>query len=322
MAFRFFLGGRDLEMVTIRQLLDDVGAEAVDHGLGWGAKAAEYRAEIEEALQQGRTPVLVELGDLKWLEKVARLEWVVDLVRGAIGPEVPGDATRRVWVVDHHDDRAGADQPTSLEQVFRILDLPPERWTRWHALVAANDRGHVRALQALGATRDEIVRVRRADRAAQGITDEQEAAGEEAVRHRRVLGGGFLTVVDLPHNKTAAVCDRMEPALGGPGYRNLLVRCPGEVDFYGEGRWVEWLDATRPGGWKGGNLPEWGYWGITGTQQGLEKDLLAEMTRRGEAPDLANPVDNSRLPVDNHSRAKMASRKRRKINITANKSPA
>ena len=60
----FFLGGRDLEMVTIRDLLATEAPERFfDKGLGWGAKASAYREEIDRILSTNATPVLVELID-------------------------------------------------------------------------------------------------------------------------------------------------------------------------------------------------------------------------------------------------------------------
>lgn len=237
----FFLGGQDLEMVTIRDLLEQTAAAAYcDKRLRWGAAASAYRHEIDRCLTEGRTPVLVELTDDVGLDPA------------------------RVIVVDHHGLLSGAGAPSSLEQVFRLLALPEERWTRWFDLVAANDIGYIPALQELGATADEITRIRAADRAAQGITPEEEVQGEHAAAARQVLAGGRLTIVDLGHCCTAAAVDRLHPALGGPGYENLLVRCPEEVNFFGAGELVRALDARFPGGWYGGALPERGFWGHSG----------------------------------------------------------
>lgn len=58
----FFLGGRDLEMVTIRALLQAHAPTMFhDKGLAWGARASAYQGEIESALAEGKTPVLIEL---------------------------------------------------------------------------------------------------------------------------------------------------------------------------------------------------------------------------------------------------------------------
>lgn len=254
--YTFFLGGRDLEMVTIKELLErELPAHTHDKGLGWGARASDYREEIEAQIAHGKTPVLVELHD--------------DL----------GVAECSAILIDHHGRRAGSDRPTSLHQVFELLGLPAGKWTRWFDLVAANDRAYIPGLQAIGATPEEIVNVRAADRAAQGITQQQEAEAERAVADARVLAAGSLTVVQLTHGRTAAVTDRMEPALGGPGYQNLLVLSPDQVNFFGAGRIVLALDQAFPAGWYGGALPERGFWGHGETlpsKEGLVAFLLEE----------------------------------------------
>lgn len=110
-----------------------------------------------------------------------------------------------------------------MHQVFDLLELPPKRWIRWYDLVAANDRGYIPEMLELGATRAEIIQVRAADRAAQGITPEDEQAGQKAVSQAKTVARGKLTIVRLPHNCTAVVTDRLDPDLGGPGFQNLLV---------------------------------------------------------------------------------------------------
>ncbi|HSY50727.1 MAG TPA: hypothetical protein VLC46_18115 [Thermoanaerobaculia bacterium] len=231
----FFLGGHDLEMLTIRDLVSEISPERVfDKNLRWGAKASAYRAEIDDAVTSGVQPVLVELDD-------------------DVG--VPGAYV----VVDHHGSRAGATAPTSLHQVFDLLQFPRSRWTRWLELVAANDRGHIRELRRMGASEDEIQRIRTADRAAQGITESDERAGEKAIQQAQTFADGLLMVVELPHAHTAVVADRLEMHPDPP--ENLLVISPGEVNYYGPGLVIEALDSRYPGGWTGGSLPERGFWG-------------------------------------------------------------
>ena len=237
----FFLGGHDLEMVTIRDLLErEAPGRFHDRNLSWGARISAYRREVAECLANRRTPVLVELEDDLGLEPSA------------------------VVVVDHHGHEAGGESPTSLHQVFGLLKLSRERWSRWYELVAANDRAYIPGLISVGASREEIERVRRADRAAQGITSEEEEQAERAVDKAESLAGGKLTLVRVEHSRLALVQDRLDPALGGPGVFNLLVVSREEVNFSGEGRLVRALDARFPGGWVGGDLPERGYWGRTG----------------------------------------------------------
>lgn len=256
----FFLGGHDLEMVTIRDLLAAEGVRFHDHDLAWGAKASAYLREIQAALAAGLRPVLVELEN-----------------------DLPPNLAAQVDWIDHHGPRAGADQPTSLHQVFARLGLPPARWTRHYDLVAANDRGHIRAMLALNppATRDELLSIRAADRAAQGCTPEDEAAARAAIAARDSRAGGQLTVLRLATSRTSPAADLMEPALGGAGYVNLLILSPAEVNFFGSGSHVQSLTQAFPGGWYGGALPERGFWGHASANaatvvQWLEQHLMSK----------------------------------------------
>jgi hypothetical protein len=252
----FFLGGYDLEMLTIRDLFAQEAPDRFyDHALSWGAKGSAYRGEIMATLASGRIPVLVELPDNIGLD-----------------PE-------QIIVVDHHGEHAGEGRPSSLHQVFDLLELPPERWTRWFDLVTANDTGYIPAMLALGASQDEIIKVRTTDRAAQGITPEQEAQGERAVTQAESRADGRLTIVHLEHARTATVADRLHTALGGPGYENLLVISPEEVNFFGAGDLVSRLDTKFPGGWYGGALPQQGYWG----HEAPVPDVLSFLLRHLEA---------------------------------------
>ncbi|MBL8300689.1 MAG: hypothetical protein JNN30_20305 [Rhodanobacteraceae bacterium] len=250
----YFLGGRDLEMRAIAELLAvHAPGRYADHGLAWGARASDYAQPLRTCLAAGQQPVLVELA------------W--DL------PDIPVD---RVVLIDHHGAAAGISAPTSLEQVFARLQLPASAWTRRLALIAANDRGHVHAMQALGASLSEMQAIRAADRAAQGIEESHERAAELAVAARERLCSGVL-VVRLPHGRAATVTDRLDATLGGPGYENLLVISPQELNFYGNGQTIARLDATFPGGWYGGELPQRGYWGHAHLAKvGAVLDLLAQ----------------------------------------------
>lgn len=252
----YFLGGYDLEMVTIRDWLQARGARVFDKRLAWGAQASAYRAEIVRELACGRTAVLVELED--------------DL------GVTSGPGASQCYSVDHHGRRAGRDVPTALEQVFQLEAGAPDEWTRWMTLVAANDRGHLRALQEVAATQEEMRRIRAADRAAQGVTESEEVSAGVAVRQAQLLFDGQLTVVHLPHERTSAAVDALDALLGGPGFRNLLVFTPGSQSFYGEGRAVRRLDERFPGGYYGGELPERGFWGHSQRQ---EESALLELLR-------------------------------------------
>jgi len=233
----FFLGGHDLEMITIKGLLDEKGITYYDKELSWGAKASDYKEEINKTIASGLIPVLVELTN--------------DL-----------DITQESYIlIDHHGEKSGANTTSTLRQVFDLLQIPLKQWTRYFELVDANDKGHIQAMINIGASREEVIEVRQADRHAQGITDEQERQGHLAIAQIETLLNGNLTIIRLPHSKTAVVTDLLHPALGGNGYENLLIISPDEVNFYGKGDVVTALDQTFPGGWYGGSLPEYGFWG-------------------------------------------------------------
>ena len=241
LAYHFFLGGYDLEMATIRELVARHTPCVIhDKRLRWGAKASDYRAEIAAALETGATPVLIELT-----------------------PDLPLPPDE-ICVIDHHGAQAGHDKPTSLEQVFALLNLPNTLWDRHLQLVAANDRGYIPAMLELDASRAEIESIRQQDRHAQGITAAEEQAAAAAVQQLDYLLDGRLIVAHLPHNKTAALVDRLQLAQSNTDCQNILVFSPQEVNFFGHGKTVYALASEFPGGWYGGDLPAKGFWGLAG----------------------------------------------------------
>jgi hypothetical protein len=248
-----FLGGHDLEMLAIRDLAARVlGVERVsDAGLAWGARASAYGDAIAQAATEKLTPVLVEL------------QADIPLPAGSL-------------LIDHHGERAGG--PSSLRQIYDLLGPAAGPWTRWMTLVDANDRGHISALRAIGATDAEIAQVRQADRQAQGITAAEEAAGLAALASVREVLGGSLLVGDLPHKRTATLTDPL--ALAGD-MRDLLVICPTSVHFFGAGERILAFDAAFPGGWRGGELPQRGFWGIDRVP--AERDLLEVILHLGQS---------------------------------------
>lgn len=246
----FLLGGHDLEMLTIRKLLETRQVPFADRNLSWGAKASDYQAEIEQWDHPGHHLVFIEL--------------IIDLQ--------PSQAS---WsVVDHHGPQAGRGTPTSLEQVARMLGVSDQEFAghRDWQLVAANDRGHVRGMRQLDppATDDEIRQIRLADLQAQGITDQQLEHARRDAKQAEWLCDGRLTVVRTSgHDRSGLIADVLEPFFGGPGFDNLLVIGADEVGFFGRGELVQGLadqSPSPPDAWYGGNLPEYGYWGARRSQ--------------------------------------------------------
>lgn len=241
-------------MLTIARLLRAHNQPVDDLKLGWGARASAYLDPICAALAQGRTPVTIELK-----------------------PDLPMALQQRVRSIDHHGTLAGATAPTALEQVFELLQLPPLAWTRELQLVAANDRGYLPEMAALGATPEEMQHIRAADRAAQGVTEAEEIAARRAIDSRECVGE--LTVLRLPHSRASVAADLMEPLLGGPGAKRLLVLSPNEVNFYADGASIDALDHAFGGGWKGGALPIRGFWGHAQVMPETVADFLRDHER-------------------------------------------
>lgn len=256
----FFLGGNDAEMVEILKVLTQVGAEVNNSGLGWGAHASSYAAEIAKASAEGKKIVLVELDNTH----APKTDWSEEKVAVVLPKET--------IVVDHHGNRAN--EPASILQVLNLLDLAP---TRWQQLIAANDSGYIPSLTAMGATAEEIAAVRLADRFAQGITPEQEASAEAAIAGRKA--DGRLTVVNLPHSKCATVTDR----LFGQYDQLLILSGDGEVNFYGDGMLCAVL-KERFEGWNGGSgLGEHGgsaFWGGYPNQVAVENFIREKLCPR------------------------------------------
>lgn len=209
----FLLGGHDLEMAEIRRLL--VAQQAAGHpvayldlGLNW-AKAtwAAYLdhpaslAQVEGYLAQGYAIYGIELLGTR--------------------PDNP-----YYHLIDHHNDLQHL--PTSLEQVAALLGTGP--LSRWQQLVAANDRGYIPAMLAMGASPVEVDQVRRADRQAQGVTEAEEAQAEADLRTRTRVG--HVTVVRTQLAKFSPLTDR----LFGLTDNRLLVYNDNSLNYYGQGK--------------------------------------------------------------------------------------
>lgn len=195
----FLLGGHDLEMLTIRDVLDEAGIKYADHGLQWNnAFLSSYREELDETSEKGWTV------------------WGIELQEDMAVPS----CYRRI---DHHNDRAHL--PSALEQVLEVLHLPMNRYLQ---LVAANDKAYIPGMWKLNATPEEVEVIRRADRKAQGVNERDELLAEKAIAEncRKV---GNLWVVRALSPRFSPVCDRLFP------YQRLLVHTNEEWIYYGEG---------------------------------------------------------------------------------------
>lgn len=80
----------------------------------------------------------------------------------------------------------------------------------------------------IGATPEEIADIRRRDREAQGVTDEDERLAEQSIHHHLTVENG-ITVVKSLTSHFSAITDRLYPC------EKLLIYTDHELTYYGEG---------------------------------------------------------------------------------------
>lgn len=244
----------DLEAKTIIEMLEREGEKYLVTGQRWGASweklEEEIKKELKEALENGTEVYGIELQGNS---------------NGAIN-------------IDHHiygeDDRRNP--KSSIEQVADILG---KELTLDEQFVSANDKGYIPAMEELGEKlkinpkdlKEIIANIRMRDRETQGITSEQEAQAEEAIKKLGELKEkrNYISI-DLPHSKTSTVTDRLYGK-----YDNLLVTSEdGETNFFGKTEIIKMLSERFPNGWSGGSLDQGsGYWGGYADQNAIKAEV-------------------------------------------------
>lgn len=241
--FLFLLGGADLEMQTIRDVLCREGIPFVDHNLRWdNALLSNYKSDLQ-SVKDGQIVYGIELRE--------------DII--------PPDYYR---AIDHHNELSAS--PCALEQVMDILHLPMNRYEN---LVAANDKAYIPGMLALNASNEEIASIRRADRKAQGVTEEEERMAEKAIACHLEMKDDLILVYALC-SRFSPICDRLFP------YRKLLIYTDTEWMYYGEGcnrvRELFTVEMSSGNLFYGGG--ERGYVGVK--QNVYNKDEILEMINR------------------------------------------
>lgn len=252
----YLIGGSDLEMDRIKKKLKRSGKEYIDKNLKWGAKIDDYTDEIKKVLGEEKIPVAIELSGAD------KVEGVVD--------------------IDHHGEKAN--RPASICQVMERAGL---KMSFIDELVAANDSSYIPGMEAkieehrkdfearIGSDGFEKLKIklinliRAKDRQIQGITKEHEQQAEEAIKYLENTCDGLLTVIRMPHSKTATVTDRLFGK-----YKNLIIISnDGEINFFGDGKLCNDLQTKFEGSWSGGSgLGTRGgnaYWGINSDKSGV-----------------------------------------------------
>lgn len=202
----FLLGGHDLEMDVIKQILTQEQIPFFDKQLQWGAKLSSY----EQILKQYASKPDTEVYGIE-------LEHDVDT-----------SSMRNYHRIDHHNEMSA--QPSSLEQVLQLLGIP---MNRYHRLVAANDVGYISGMEKINATKDEIIAIRRAERRSLSISEAEEQEAKQDIEKLRVVND--LLVVETSISHFSAICDLLyESKYQYPNqYKNLLIYTEDEATYYG-----------------------------------------------------------------------------------------
>lgn len=246
----FFLGGYDLEMVTIKEILEERKEKFFDKKLSWGAKASAYQSELA-LLQHEQIPVLIELE--------------IDI---PIPPET--------ILIDHHNERAGKDKKTSIEQVADLLDV---KLNRWQQLISANDKGYVWGMQDIGATEEEIKKARTLDMEKQGVSIEDQEKAKISVNHFLERISKDMVIINSLIEKTSPITDLIYKY-----YRHIFIITPSnKLSYSGTEQIIKILEEkyaelkkedNKIKTWSGGYLPDHGYFG---SSYALDKKKIIEI---------------------------------------------
>jgi hypothetical protein len=182
------------------------------------------------------------------------------------GIELGGPAPAGAVNIDHHHykDEDRSHPLSSLEQVAQILGL---QLTRHQQLVAANDTGWIPALEKAGASPEQIEAIRRADRAAQGITPAQEQLAEYETAQAQIQNG--LAIVDCSSKPLSAHTDRLYGKA-----QQILLRHPSQWSY--SGPYHQLLAALKlpEVHWSGGQ-PTSGFFGIQNPSAASQEKILS-----------------------------------------------
>ncbi|MBN2535479.1 MAG: hypothetical protein JXB88_21550 [Spirochaetales bacterium] len=236
--FIFFLGGHDAEMCEIKKLLKKQKQKVVDNNLQWGATLSYYSNKIEK-IKEYEIPVFIEL------EK-----------------DIP--IPEKSIIIDHH---GRMNLKSSIEQVADLLDI---RLDRQQTLISINDVSYITGLRKAGASEEEIEKIRRYDRQCQGVTKKDEQMAVKAIAGKKEYGKLVLITSEIA--KTSPVTDRLFEK-----YENILIIAKNEVNFFGRGKIVAKLKQDYPASWYGGNLPEYGFWGMKTAEEDIKEKIVKEI---------------------------------------------
>ena len=178
----FLLGGIDLEMLEIQNILNANGIKYYNKSLTW--ENASWKVYKDITNKKHDTPIFV---GIELQDKSFRPSKSID--------------------IDHHSFESI--KPSSIEQVAKLLGV---KLNRWQMLVAANDSGYIAGMDDICATKKEKQKIRLADKKAQGVTEEDEKKAKESIKKNKeiykdvvvikALTEKFSPITDLMYGKT------------------------------------------------------------------------------------------------------------------------
>jgi hypothetical protein len=173
--YLFLLGGHDLEMIEIRNILENKSQKYIDKDLSWGAKLSDYQDSLNA--NTDKTIVAIELN--------------IDIKK-----------TDNFINIDHHNDNSI--KKTSIEQVAELLKIELNEDQR---IVAINDVSHIEGMRKEGISEEKILEIRQRDRKAQGVTNEDERLGKESIEDKVYKNG--VCVIKAKTSKFSTITDRL-----------------------------------------------------------------------------------------------------------------
>ena len=154
----FLLGGHDLEMLEITEILKSQTQQYKDKELRWGAKLSDYK----EFLDFEGTIYGIELE-----EDIAVPENYI--------------------AIDHHGKNDA--KQSSLEQVAELLNI---KLSRTQQLIAANDSRYIDGMKSLCASQEEIDEIRRRDIEAQRIDPLEIKKAKDSFENAKKENNNFI----------------------------------------------------------------------------------------------------------------------------------
>ncbi len=242
MDYLFLLGGHDLEMNEIKNILEKNNIPYMDKNLTWGAELSQYKDEIKECLENHENLKIVSV------ELANDLNMVSD----------------RLIEIDHHNEKSHL--PSSIEQVAKLLNI---ELTREQQLIAENDKGYIPYMKKFGATKEEIEYIRRLDRKMQGVSEEDEKLADESIKNKEIIDGVIVIKSKTP--KFSPITDKLYP------YEKLLIYTDNELIYYGKS--AKFLGAYYKNKYNTyyGGMGD-GFFGITGVK--ITNELIREIIGR------------------------------------------